>query len=217
MPEASIAEGQTDRPSERRRVPRIPFKANSVVAETNSMRIVAAQTTELSRFGCFVKTLKPLPQGSKMQIDVADGGNIFTASGRVAYVTGDRMGIVFGTVESDSYEILSKWLARIPRRSDRYSFAATIQVKELNSWRQGLVTRDLSAGGCFIRSAHPLSAGTRIHLRIEHGGDEFTATARVTDNVSSEGMGVEFIEVNDRAILEKWLTEKLLIDEKPVW
>jgi len=32
----------------------------------------------------------------------------------------------------------------------------------------------------------------------------------VTDNVSAEGMGVEFIEMEprDRAILDKWLAEK---------
>jgi hypothetical protein len=46
-------------------------------------------------------------------------------------------------------------------------------------------------------------------VRIEHSGVEFTAIGRVTDNVSAEGMGVEFIEMKpkDRAILEKWLDE----------
>lgn len=195
---------------ERRRVPRVPFKANCVISEIGSARVIAAQTTELSRFGCFVRTLKPLPQGSKIQIDLADCGDLFTASSRVAYVTGDGMGIVFSTVEPESYEILSKWLARAPRQSDRYCFAATIQVNELESWGQGLITRDLSASGCFIRSAVPLAKGSRIRVRIEHTGAAFTATARVTDNVSSEGMGVEFIEMepNDREILEKWLAEK---------
>jgi hypothetical protein len=47
-------------------------------------------------------------------------------------------------------------------------------------------------------------------VRIEHARAEFTAIARVTDNVTTEGMGIEFIEMelSDRAILEKWLGEK---------
>jgi hypothetical protein len=196
--------------TERRRVPRILFKATSVVSEAGSTRVVVAQTTELSRFGCFVRTINLLPQGSRIQVELVDGRDTFTASGKVAYVTGDGMGIVFSTVEPEHYEILSKWLSRTPRQSDRYSFAASVQVKELGSWGQGLITRDLSAGGCFIKTAAPLGKGSRILVCIEHAGVELTAIGRVTDNVSSEGMGVEFIEMEpkDRAILEKWLTEK---------
>jgi hypothetical protein len=207
--------GQTsnvaERPTERRRVPRISFKATSVVAETGSSQVVVAQTTELSSFGCFVQTIKPYPQGTRVHIELAEGGTTFVASGVVAYVTGDGMGIVFSTVESENYEILAKWLSRTPRSSDRYSFAATAQVKELGSWKeQVLITRDLSAGGCFVKTAAPLPKGSRIRVRIEHAGVELTAVGRVTDNVSSEGMGVEFIEMEpgDRAILEKWLAEK---------
>ena len=47
-------------------------------------------------------------------------------------------------------------------------------------------------------------------MRIEHAGAEFTAIGRVTDNVTAEGMGVEFVEVEpkDRAILDKWLADE---------
>jgi hypothetical protein len=195
--------------SERRRVPRIPFKATSVVTETGSSQIVVAQTSELSRFGCFVETAKPYPQGTRVHIELTDGGDVFTASAAVAYVTAEGMGIVFSMVESEKYEILSKWLSRTPRRSDRRSFGATAQVRDLGSRNeQVLLTRDLSAGGCFVKTAASLPKGSRIRVRIEHAGAKFTAVGRVTDNVSAEGMGVEFIEMepDDRAILQKWLT-----------
>lgn len=211
MPEPAKTTGVTERPTERRRVPRIPFKATSVVAETGSTRTVVAQTTELSRFGCFVQTNKPYPQGTRVHIELAEAGTTFVASGVVAYVTDEGMGIVFSTVESEKYEILAKWLARTPRQSHRHSFAATAEVKELDSRKeQVLITRDLGAGGCFVKTAVPLSKGSRIRVRIEYGGAEFTAVGRVTDNVTAEGMGVEFIEMKprDRAILEKWLAEK---------
>jgi len=211
MPEPTKTTGVSGRPADRRRVPRIPFKATSVVAETGSTRAVVAQTTELSRFGCFVQTAKPYPQGTRVHLELSDGGEVFTASAAVAYVTGEGMGVVFSMVESESYEVLAKWLSRPPRQSDRHSFAATAEVKELDSRKeQVLITRDLSAGGCFVKTSIPLPKGSRIRVRIEHGRTEFTAIGRVTDNVTAEGMGVEFIEMEpkDRAILEKWLAEK---------
>ncbi len=204
---ASVSEPQT----ERRQVPRVPFKATSVVAETGSSRVVVAQTSELSRFGCFVQTLKPYPQGTRVHIEMAEAGTTFVASGIVAYVTGDGMGVVFSMVESENYEILAKWLTRTPRSSDRYSFGATAKVEEVGSWKeQVLITRDLSAGGCFIKTAVPLPKGSRIRVRIEHAAAEFTAIGRVTDNVTPEGMGVEFVEIEprDRAILDKWLADE---------
>jgi PilZ domain-containing protein len=210
MPEPAKTTNVTEHPADRRRVPRIPFQATSIVAETGSMREVVAQTTELSRFGCFVRTGSLLPQGSRIEVDLVEGGETFAASGKVAYVTGDGMGIVFSTVEPENYEILSKWLARTPRQSNRCSFAATVQVKELGSWGQGLVARDLSAGGCFSKTAVPLAKGSRIRVRIEHSGAEFTAVGRVTDNISADRMGVEFVEMepSDRAILERWLADE---------
>lgn len=142
---------------------------------------------------------------------MAEAGTTFVASGVVAYVTDDGMGVVFSMVEPENYEILAKWLCRTPRQSDRYSFGATTKVEELGSWKeQVLITRDLSAGGCFIKTTVPLPKGSRIRVRIEHGAVEFTAIGRVTDNVTAEGMGVQFIEVEpkDRAILEKWLANE---------
>jgi hypothetical protein len=149
MPGLSTTTPIAEHQSERRRTPRITFKATSVVTETGSSQMVVAQTSELSRFGCFVQTMKPYPKGTRVHIELADGGDVFTASAAVAYVTGDGMGVVFSMVEPENYEVLAKWLSRTPRRSDRYSFGATAEVKDLGSRNeQVLITRDLSAGGC---------------------------------------------------------------------
>jgi sorbitol-specific phosphotransferase system component IIA len=197
--------------SERRRFPRFPFRGTSVVAEIGSSGLVVAETTDLSRFGCFVQTANPYPQGTRVQIEVANAGDIFTASGVVAYVTGEGMVVVFSTVDTENCQILTKWLSRTPRRSDRYSVNATAEVRDLGStYEQVAITRDLSAGGCFIKTAAPLASGTRIRVRIEHNGATFTAIGKVTDNVSEIGMGIEFVEVKpkDLATLEEWLREK---------
>jgi Tfp pilus assembly protein PilZ len=181
------------------------------VTETDSSRMVVAQITQLGGFGCFVQTRKPYRKGTRVHVEITESGASFVASGVVAYVTGDGMGVVFSMVESESSEVLATWLSRKRRQSDRHSFAATAEVKELSSWtEQVLITRDLSAGGCFVKTTAPFPKGSRIRVRIEHGRAEFTAIARVTDNVTAEGMGIEFIEMEprDRAILEKWLDEK---------
>jgi PilZ domain len=200
-----------ERPSEHRRVARIPFKATCAVTETDSSRMVVAQISELGRFGCFVQTRKPYRKGTRTHIEITEGGTTFVASGVVTYVTGGGMGVVFSMVEPESSEVLATWLSRKPRQSDRYGFAGTAEVKELGSWKeQVLIIRDLSAGGCFVKTAAPVPKGSRIRVRIEHARTEFTAIGRVTDNITAEGMGVEFIEMEprDRAILEKWLAEK---------
>jgi hypothetical protein len=199
------------RQQERRRLPRIPFNATSVVTESGSSQIVVAQTSELSRFGCFVQTVKPYPKGTIVHIEMSEGGTTFVASGAVAYVSSEGMGVVFSVVEPDCQAILEAWLSRIPRRSTRYSIGATAEVQQLGSRNEHVLsTRDLSAGGCFVTTAAPLPRGARIQVRIKHGSDEFTAVARVTDNVSPQGMGLEFLEVQpkDRAILEKWLADE---------
>ena len=209
---ANIAERLT----ERRRVPRIPFRATSVVTEIESSRIAVAHTRELSRSGCFVETAKPYAKETKVRIEIADGLEVFTTFGEVAYVTPDGMGIAFDVVESESYGLLGRWLSRKPRRSQRHSFSAPAEIKDLASRnKQVLFTRDLSAGGCFVKTLHPLPKGSRIRVRIRHAGARFTAIATVIDDVPEEGMGVEFIGLKpkDRAILERWLAGETLVDD----
>src|SRR6266705_890455 len=111
MPRPAQTTHVADRQSERRRVPRFPFKATSVVTEAGSSQMVVAQTSELSRFGCFVQTAKPYPQGTRVHIELADGGVVFTASAVVAYVADEGMGVEFVKVEAKDRAILEKWLA----------------------------------------------------------------------------------------------------------
>src|SRR5260370_7766727 len=103
MPEPAKTTGVSKRPADRRRVPRIPFKATSVVAETGSTRAGVAQTTELNRFGCFVQTIKPYPRGTRAHIELAHAGTTSVASVVVPYVTNEAMTLPFRTLEPDTY------------------------------------------------------------------------------------------------------------------
>jgi hypothetical protein len=159
-----------ERPKEDRRV-RIPFKATCAVTETDSSRMVVAQITQLGGFGCFVQTRKSYRKGTRVHVEITESGATFVASGVVAYVTRDGMGIVFSMVESESSEVLTTWLSRKPRQFHRYSFAATAEVKELSSWtEQVLITRDLSAGGCFVKTTAPLPKEVEYVCALNTGG-----------------------------------------------
>jgi hypothetical protein len=142
---------------------------------------------------------------------MAEGGTTFCASGVVAYVAGDGMGVIFSMVEPEDHEVLAKWLSRAHTFSEGYGNGATAEVKELGSWNeQVVITLDLSACGCFVETAIPSPKGSQLRVRITHLGEEFTAIGRVTDNVRPDGMGLEFVEMEpkDRAILEKWLADE---------
>ena len=102
----------------------------------------------------------------------------------------------------------------------RYDFGAIAEVIDLDSRQDVIaVTRDLSVYGCFVKIRTPFPAGTEVRVRIAYAGSDFAAVGMVTDNVSSEGMGIEFFEIGpkDRAIIEAWLGVTAMgNDEGPV-
>jgi PilZ domain-containing protein len=90
----------------------------------------------------------------------------------------------------------------------RYDFGAIAEVIDLDSREDMIgVTRDLSLSGCFIRAKAPFQKGTAVIVRIRCSGTDFAATGRVTANVNTEGMGIEFVEIQpkDQATIEQWL------------
>lgn len=90
----------------------------------------------------------------------------------------------------------------------RYDFGAIAAVIDLDSREDMIVvTRDLSLSGCFVKTRTPFPAGTEVRVRIAHAGLDFAATGSVTENITREGMGIEFVEVEPehQAIIEEWL------------
>jgi hypothetical protein len=95
------------------------------------------------------------------------------------------------------------------RQATRYYFGAIAQIADLNSTAEVVsVTRDLSLVGCFLKTNAPLTEATEVRIRITSSGEDFAAVGRITGNITSEGMGIEFREITpgDQAVLEKWLS-----------
>jgi hypothetical protein len=66
---------------------------------------------------------------------------------------------------------------------------------------------NLSLFGCFVHTTDPFPEGTKVSLRITHGGASLAALGKVVHSRPNSGMGVAFtaIERTSQAILEKWL------------
>jgi len=96
------------------------------------------------------------------------------------------------------------------RRATHYPFGGTAEVINVESKKQLIsITRDLSLYGCFITAKAAFPRGTRVNLKIANSKATFSAVGNVIHNLSDEGMGIAFVqvEVKDQAVLEEWLAE----------
>jgi hypothetical protein len=95
-------------------------------------------------------------------------------------------------------------------RARRYPFHASIELTDLDSETQTKAqTSDLSLFGCHVNTLKPLSAGTKVRIKISHRSESFEALGRVV-YARHHGMGIHFanIEPNDQLVLDKWIAER---------
>jgi Ribonuclease G/E len=70
-----------------------------------------ARTADISRTGCYVDTLNPIPQGSKVRVRITHHQEIFEALGAVVYSSPLLgMGIAFSEVSLEQMGRLQGWL-----------------------------------------------------------------------------------------------------------
>jgi len=96
------------------------------------------------------------------------------------------------------------------RRATRHRFVSPVEVINVESQKQLIsLTRDLSLCGCFVTAKARSPKRTRVSLKISNSQGNFSAVGNVTHNLSDEGMGIEFVQVEgkDQAVLEEWLVE----------
>jgi len=101
-------------------------------------------------------------------------------------------------------------LFAVPRRAPRYYFGGVVELTDLESGRilVGLV-RTLSLHGCFIKTDKAFRVDARVMLKITDSGFHFSAIGRIANQVTHDGIGIEFTEIGptDQAGLEDCLTE----------
>lgn len=94
------------------------------------------------------------------------------------------------------------------RALPRYSITALAEVIEPVSRRSVTGwTSVISDGGCHVRAADALAAGTIVKLRIQQDGGTFETWARVADAIPQEGMGLAFFDTaqHQRDLLKVWM------------
>jgi hypothetical protein len=97
--------------TESNRARRYPIQAYVEVASVSPEKQLRERTTDLSLFGCHVKTVTPFTPGTEVSIQIAHAGENFGARGRVAYARdGVGMGIVFTTIPSTDRTVLEDWI-----------------------------------------------------------------------------------------------------------
>lgn len=100
---------------ERRTAPRYPLILSAEVTDLASGAKSAARTSDVSRTGCYIDTLNPIPPGSKIHIKLLNESEAFETDGRVIYISpGLGMGVAFTSQAPGQIEILDKWLALAP-------------------------------------------------------------------------------------------------------
>jgi hypothetical protein len=95
-----------------RTVPRYTFIASAELVEPSSGVRMTGRISEISRKGCYVDLLNPLPVGTPIQLSISRDQGAFACGGKIIYVQdGMGMGVVFADLPSDQLQILDSWLA----------------------------------------------------------------------------------------------------------
>jgi hypothetical protein len=96
---------------ERRTAERRPMVLAADVVELSRGARLSAQTSDISRTGCYIDTLNPVAQGSQVRLRIAHHSEIFEAIVEVVYISyGLGMGVAFKEVAPGQREKLERWL-----------------------------------------------------------------------------------------------------------
>jgi hypothetical protein len=93
---------------------RYSFIAKIEVLDGESGNRMVCATSNVSRYGCHVKTLTPLLPDTAVKLKITYGGGVFESLGKVVYaIAGEGMGIHFGDVSAQGQILLKEWLTEI--------------------------------------------------------------------------------------------------------
>ncbi len=78
--------------------------------------MIQERTSDLSQFGCYVRTSNPCAVGTKVRVKITYKGAVFTALGHIVNVRENGMGVQFSGLAPRDEMILEIWMAEL--RSD---------------------------------------------------------------------------------------------------
>lgn len=103
MPEVTV---------ERRSAPRHAMVLAAEVIELPRGAKLSARTADISRTGCYIDTLNPIPPTARVLVRITHNEETFEAEAHVVYVSyGLGMGMAFITCEGEQMVRLERWLS----------------------------------------------------------------------------------------------------------
>lgn len=108
---SGLPSGSGPPPQERRAVPRYMFIAVVEIIEPASDVHMTGRVSEISRKGCFIDVLNPLPTGTLINVRVSCDKGTFATLGKIIYVQEAMgMGVAYMNTPPDQMKILDGWL-----------------------------------------------------------------------------------------------------------
>jgi len=103
--------------ADRRDSPRYALILAAEVLEIATGATMSARSSDVSRSGCYIDTLNPIPVGSQVKVLLRRGEVVFDITARVVYVCpGLGMGLNWGAdVPPEKLVILDRWLSEAAR------------------------------------------------------------------------------------------------------
>jgi hypothetical protein len=99
---------------ERRNTPRHAMVLAAEVVELPRGARLFARTSDISQTGCYIDTLNPVPQGSKIRVRMTHHDEVFEAIATVVYVSyGLGMGVAFTEIPPEQQSRLNQWLTDV--------------------------------------------------------------------------------------------------------
>lgn len=111
---------------------RYDFVATVKVVDSKSGKQIVSTTSNLSRYGCYVRTGTPFQPGARVKVTIKHEGATFESDGEVVYaIPGAGMGLRFENSENAEQVALNRWLVLI-------SHEVVERVRE-STWKQKIV------------------------------------------------------------------------------
>src|SRR5215470_2419904 len=101
-----------DTMADRRVAVRVPLILAAELTEMPDGSPLHARTSDISRTGCYIDTLNPIPAGSLVRVKLTRSKDIFEGVATVMYVSaGLGMGLRFEELPPAQVSMLERWLA----------------------------------------------------------------------------------------------------------
>lgn len=103
--------------TDRRVAPRYPLVPLAEVTDQLSSTEFTARTSDVSRTGCYVDMLSPLPRGTQIHVHLHNQKEMFESVATVMYI-GPGLGVAFAeNLPANQQELLDRWLAAAAKTS----------------------------------------------------------------------------------------------------